>query len=387
VGSQATVTGSGFRANDTITVTLDNTLLNVGSVTTDSQGRFSTIITVPPTAGGAHQLKAADSVESDTETFTVTADASMTPTSGYVGTQLNVSGTGFLASQGITIIFDNTPVGTTSASAQGSFSFQFKVPARQAGTYKVRVTDGQNFKDINFVVTTSATITPTSASAPGFVGQTVTVSGVGFNSGAKLTITYDGKQVTTGTVGADSNFSINFKAPASAGGEHTIIITDGTITLPLAYYMDAMAPAAPSLLTPETGVRQKAQGTFTWNTVSDPSGVTYDFEIASSASFASGTILVQKTGLTETEYTLLKEEALKSTKKDAPDFWRVRAVDNASNSGNWSNVWSFTVGSVLPAWALWTLIGLGALIIVLFAFWLGRRSGPKTASTRIPDSQ
>jgi hypothetical protein len=134
-------------------------------------------------------------------------------------------------------------------------------------------------------------------------------------------------------------------------------------------------------------VRQKAQGTFTWNTVSDPSGVTYDFEIASSASFASGTILVQKTGLTETEYTLLKEEALKSTKKDAPDFWRVRAVDNASNSGNWSNVWSFTVGSVLPAWALWTLIGLGALIIVLFAFWLGRRSGPKTASTRIPDSQ
>jgi hypothetical protein len=147
--------------------------------------------------------------------------------------------------------------------------------------------------------------------------------------------------------------------------------------------MDATAPPAPTLVEPTAGARQKANGTFEWNPVTDPSGLTYVLEIFNSQSFDSASLLLRKTDLTSAQYTLTKEEKLKATKKDAPDFWRVRAIDNASNESPWSNARSFVVGSPFPTWALWTLIGLGALIIILFAYWLGRRGASKTPSTRI----
>jgi len=319
----------------------------------------------------------------------VTASALITPASGYSGTKITINGNGFLANQTATITFDNTPVGTAAISAQGSFSMSFDAPSRQAGVYKVRATDGTNFVENNFSVTTSVKLaTETSASVPGYVGAPITVNGVGFKAGATVTVTYDGKEVKTGTVGANTNFSITFSAPASKAGEHTVTVSDGTVMLPLKYYMDATVPVSPILTEPETGERQKATGKFIWNAVSDPSGVTYELQIASDTSFSAASIVLEKKGLTTTEYTLTKAEKLKNTKKDAPDYWRVRAVDGAENAGNWSNIWSFTVGSVLPAWALWVLIGLGAVIIILFAFWLGRRSsGSRRISTRIIDNE
>jgi hypothetical protein len=389
VGTTVNISGNGFSASNTISLFIDSTAMATSGVTTDAIGHFATTVTIPATAAGIHQLKAADSVNNDTEAFTVTASVSVTPTSGYSGTKITVNGTGFLASQIATITFDNTLAGTTTIGTQGSFSYTFNAPSRQAGVYKIRASDGTNIMESSFNVTTSVKFTAeTSAAAPGYVGALVTVNGVGFTAGATVTVTYDGKEVKTGTVGSDTNFSITFNAPVSKAGEHTVTVSDGTVVLPLKYYMDATPPAAPSLVIPETGKRQKATGDFTWNAVSDPSGVTYVLQIASDASFSSASILLEKKGLTTTEYTLTKAEKLKNTKKDAPDFWRVRAVDNASNEGNWSNIWSFTVGGVLPTWALWTLIGLGAVIILLFAFWLGRRSsGSHSSPTRIPDSE
>ncbi len=385
VGTQVTVTGNGFRASETISLTLDNTAIGSGGITSDSLGRFTATVSIPAIGAGERTLRAADSINNSTASFKVTSSVALSPNSGYVGTRITLNGNGFLANSAITLTFDNTPVGTASTNSLGAFTSTFEAPARQAGNYKIRVSDGLNTQEVNFNVTTSATITPTSASSPGYVGATVTVSGVGFKAGATLTVTYGGKQVATGAVGADSNFSVIFKAPASRSGAHTIIVSDGTITLPLSYYMEGVAPPVPTLLEPQTGKRYKAQGKYTWNPVSDPSGLTYEFQIATSVGFSPGTIVVEKTGLTTPEYSLLKGETLKATKKDAPYYWRVRAVDNAGNEGNWSNIWTFAVGSVLPLWALWTMIGLGALIVLLFAFWLGRRSGNRPVATRIQE--
>ncbi len=389
VGTEVNINGNGFRSSETINLYVDSTNLNLSGLTTNSVGTFSTTITIPVLSFGTHQLKATDSVNNDTKSFSVTAKAIVSPTSGYSGTKITVSGNGFLASQTATITFDNTPVGTAAISAQGSFSMSFDAPSRQAGVYKVRATEGTNFVENNFNVTTSVKLaTETSASVPGYVGAPITVNGVGFKAGATVTVTYDGKEVKTGTVGTDTNFSITFNAPASKAGEHTVTVSDGTVMLPLKYYMDATVPVSPVLTEPKTGERQKATGKFIWNAVSDPSGVTYELQIASDTSFSAASIVLEKKGLTTTEYTLTKAEKLKNTKKDAPDYWRVRAVDGAENAGNWSNIWSFTVGSVLPAWALWVLIVLGAVIIILFAFWLGRRSsGSRRISTRIIDNE
>ncbi len=388
VGTVINIDGKGFRANETINLYIDSTNLSVAGVTTNTVGSFSTTITVPNISSGTHQLKAADSINNDTKTFVVTASAALSPSSGYSGTKITVTGNGFIANQTATITFDNTPVETTSISAQGSFEVSFDAPVRQAGVYKVRATDGTNFVENNFNVTTSVKlVTKNSASAPGYVGEPVTVSGVGFKAGAKITVTYDGKEVKTGTVGSDTNFSITFNAPTSKAGEHTVTISDGIVMLSLPYYMDASAPTSPVLVEPETGTRQKATGTFTWITVSDPSGVTYELQVASDTSFSATSIIVEKKGLSGAEYTLTKAEKLKNTKKDAPYFWRVRAVDAAENASTWSNIWSFSVGSVMPAWALWIMIGLGAVIVLLFAYWLGRRtSGGRRISTRIVDN-
>jgi len=388
VGTVVNISGNGFRANESVNFFIDSTNLSVSGIATNAVGSFSTSVTLPAVSSGTHQLKAADSINNDTEAFVVIAKATTSPTSGYAGTKVTVNGTGFLANQIATVTFDNTPEGTATISAQGNFTMSFEAPTRQAGVYKIRATDGTNFSEANFSITTSATITTTSASTPGYVGAPTTVNGVGFKAGATITVTYDGKEVKTGTVGTDTNFSITFSAPASKAGEHTVTVSDGTVMLPLKYYMDATVPVSPILTEPETGERQKATGKFIWNAVSDPSGVTYELQIASDTSFSAASIVLEKKGLTTTEYTLTKAEKLKNTKKDAPDYWRVRAVDGAENAGNWSNIWSFTVGSVLPAWALWVLIGLGAVIILLFAFWLGRRSsGSRHISTRIIDNE
>jgi len=271
---------------------------------------------------------------------------------------------------------------TTTSDAQGNFGANFEAPSRAAGTYKVRATDGANFVDLNFTITTSATITQTSSASPAYVGAQITVGGIGFTAGAPVSIAIDGKQVATGTVGTDSNFSVQFSAPALKAGQHTVTVTDGTTTLPLSLYMEGTPPSAPSLIDPETGIKTKSTPTLTWNPVSDPSGVTYTLQISSDTNFS--TLILEKTGLTTSQYIVTKDEKLKPVSRDNAYYWRVKATDGASNVGGWSNARSFMVGSAFPTWALWTLIGLGAVIILLFVFWLGRRAAvARPPSTRL----
>jgi hypothetical protein len=117
-------------------------------------------------------------------------------------------------------------------------------------------------------------------------------------------------------------------------------------------------------------------GKFEWFAVVDLSlPVTYDLQIATNASFTD--ILVEHTELPNAEYTLTEEEKLDSTSDEEPYYWRVRAVDAASNVSSWSGATSFTVGfsfSGLPGWLLYTLIGVGGVILFVFGFWLGRRT-------------
>ena len=84
-------------------------------------------------------------------------------------------------------------------------------------------------------------------------------------------------------------------------------------------------------------------------------------------------MLIDKTGLTTTNYSLTDAEKLDKTGTDAPYYWRVRAVDEAGNEGAWTSNANFTVGGGWPGWLTWVLIGLGVVVLGILAFWVGRR--------------
>ncbi len=98
--------------------------------------------------------------------------------------------------------------------------------------------------------------------------------------------------------------------------------------------IDDTAPPTPALVSPSNGaVLSDSTPTFDWTSVSDPSGVTYDIQVDNDPDFSSPEVNVA--GLTDNTYT---SPALAYENYS----WRVRAVDGASNIGDWSDVWQFT---------------------------------------------
>jgi len=379
-GTRVTIMGTGLSPDANITVTFDNATTNAAPASTSPTGSFSTSFDVPASPGGPHVVTVSDGTNAESNIFTVMTTALLKPTSGYVGTKVDVGGTGFLAGRKVNILFDNIPVQTVISGPDGSLSISFEVPAEVAGTYSVKVTDGTNSKDLSFAVTTSASISPlTSSSSPGYVGQGVTVSGVGFLSGKTVTVSYDGNQVATGPVGSDSQFSLKFMIPPSKGGPHTITVSDGLNSLPVAFFMDTTPPPPPALTSPDATVVVPAGATFNWTAVNDLSGVTYTLQIADNPQFSH--VVFEKSGIDKTEYQLTKDQQLKPSEKNKPYYWQVKAVDGASNESRWSDARSFTVASPFPRWALYTLIGLSAAIVILLVLWVLRRSANQPTST------
>ena len=376
-GDTITVSGTGFGEKVDFSVFFGND--EVTSDDTDRYGSFEVTFAAPAKEPGSYDVEAEDEdYNSDKEKFTIAATTlSLSPVTGYVGGEVTVSGTGFRASQSISITFDNEQVKTASTDASGQISTSFTVPVRIAGTYKVKITDGTNIVEADFTISTSASISPiTSATSPGYVGTDITVSGAGYIAGRTVTITYDGNQVATATVNANGGFSAAFTAPASSGGEHSVVATDGTNTSPFTFFMDSTSPAPPVPLKPEMNIQAEAEVYFDWEDVTDPSGVTYTLQIATDENFSVASIVLERTGLVQSEYTITEEERLQSVSEEAPYYWHVKAIDGASNESQWSGTGVFYVGFSfgLSQPIIYTIIGVGALVLILFAFWLGRKT-------------
>jgi len=138
--------------------------------------------------------------------------------------------------------------------------------------------------------------------------------------------------------------------------------------------VEAEAPPLPAPLQPETETKARAETYFDWGDVTDPSGVSYALQIATDAAFT--TLVLEKKGLTVSEYTLTGEEKLPSVEKEAPYYWRVKAIDGAYNEDEWSTPRSFWVGFlfILPTWALYTLLVVGVAFFTYVGFLIGRRT-------------
>ena len=150
-------------------------------------------------------------------------------------------------------------------------------------------------------------------------------------------------------------------------GHHKITISGTISTVETTFTIESDAPPVPVLLDPEDGDRQSSRPSFEWQSVTDPSGVSYTLQIATDSSFTN--LALERPGLVQSGYTPSREERLDSTDRDSPYYWRVRAVDGASNQSEWSTPRSFYVW-FLPQWAIYLLV---AVVTVTISMLVTRR--------------
>jgi hypothetical protein len=387
VTTEVEINGVGFTKAKTYTVYFDDVALDIeeGDAKVKSSGEFSCTILIPESAAGEHTIMVKDASKKEgSATFTVKLTMAVSPTSGKAAATVNVTGSGFAEDSAITIKLGNNAVATDETDADGSFDIDFAVPDIKAGIYELSVKDAAgNSSKVAFTV--EETIIPavnisktTSQASPGYVGMDITISGTGFKPKATVTVTYASTPVVVDTVTSDANgaFTSTFKIPKSSPGEHTITATDGTNSLHVAFFMEATPPATPALSLPLADSKAKVQSLFDWGDITDPSGVTYSFQIATTQDFSSGSVVVDKTGLAQSQHTIPEAEKLPESKKDQPYYWRVKATDGAANESGWSAPRAFSVGSAfkLPDWVLYTLIGIGGVALFFVGYFIGRRT-------------
>ncbi len=385
VGTEVEISGIGFdRREDIDYINFDDDEVDIesGDDDTDGDGEFVSSILIPEGTAGEHTITVRDDRRNlASATFTVESEMAISPTSGEKGSQVTVTGTGFGDEQDVTITFDGTRVATDETDSSGSFTASFDVPDVDAGTYDVEVEDEDDNKGestYTVVISTVVNISPvTTEASPAHAGMDIVVSGSGFKANAPITIidTTSGLLLTTATSNADGAFQATLAAEGSAG-RHIITASDGTDTLQVSFVMESQVPSAPVLSSPENAGSAEAQAIFNWGSVSDDSlPVTYTLQVATRDDFTPAFIVLEKT-LTASEYTLTQGEALESTKKEAPYYWRVQATDGAANVGEWSAAGSFYVGSTfeLEGGVLYALMGVGGLLLLGLGYWLGRRT-------------
>lgn len=158
-------------------------------------------------------------------------NAIVTPSTGPVGTGVTFSGSGWTDGTPIDVTW--TPPGgsgyspnacTTTASASGTFSCAYTVPALAAGSYTYTVTGGGGSSSPSFTVIPELTDSPGS----GPVGTKVTFSGTGWGDGLTVTVTWPRGMACSGAASALGTFtcSSTYTIPVAAHYTYTFTGND-----------------------------------------------------------------------------------------------------------------------------------------------------------------
>lgn len=183
VGDSLWVSGVGFEVNETsIKVTFDGTLV-VSNIVADAKGSWSDRLEVPPCTKGEHIIDASGEISKASDivdaVIIISPKMELSPTSGAIGTDITVHGTGFSANQIITISYDGAKVTTGAATdTKGDFTTSFKIPKGKAGDHTVTVTDAKasvfssNLSVESTPPPTPHLISPEAGAEFGFIGKT-----------------------------------------------------------------------------------------------------------------------------------------------------------------------------------------------------------------------
>ncbi|PIX17311.1 hypothetical protein COZ71_04000, partial [Candidatus Desantisbacteria bacterium CG_4_8_14_3_um_filter_40_12] len=181
VGTIVTVGGTGYASNDVITL-LFGTNDNIKTSNAGSNGLFEITFTVDTQAYGTATVQAtgASSGTASKYFFVSPKISSIVPTAGTVGSEVTVNGTGYAASETITVVFGEIPVKTwtTVTGISGSFTTIFTVHIQEYGTKTINATGGLSSSAIStfFVQPAIYSISPSS----GTVGCQITINGTGY---------------------------------------------------------------------------------------------------------------------------------------------------------------------------------------------------------------
>ena len=378
-GTEVSISGAGFQDNENITAYFDDESVAIvgGDTKTDTRGEFSCTIEVPEGVAGEHILAVTDDSGHRGQTeFTVEPGLMFTPSPASRLDKVMVKGTGFSKTAYVDIYFNGVEqiLAGKLTDDLGNFITSLSPLPTIPGDYPVRAVDEEeNEAEAVLTLVAGISVSPDT----GDVGSPVTITGTGFKTKTAIAITYDNDQepITTTTTDNIGKFEVTFTVPASQSGLHSITATDGTTTLDTPFVIESISPAVPVLVTPEPDTRAPSQTVFDWEDVDDPSGVVYSLEIAISRDFTPTDIVLQKTGLTESEYALTEAEQLEPNQKNESYYWRVKAIDGASNESGWAEPWSFSVGGTFKImdWLPYILMAIGGLLVIFLIFWLRGR--------------
>ena len=371
VGDGISVNGNGFGASKLVYLGVDDLKLVTGE--SDDKGQVSNMrLVIPACSRGNHNIKMQDSDNNvATAVYNVRQQVTIMPSTAAVGDNLTIIGTGFQSVADVVAYFDDKDVGLGQTGTDGGFTTNIKIPACGDGVHKIKMDDKTNkaFSDIK--VSSSMMISPDN----GFIGMQVGLQGSGFRPGFPVNVTYDNIKQEGTTVQPQGSFTSSFKIPVSRAGPHTVNVSDGINTQKVIFTVESTPPIAPVTQLPADGDRLTKDVHFEWGVVSDPSGVTYTFEVADDPKFTS--VIMSQANVTA-NYIDVSEDSKMLPGRDKPYYWRVKAIDRASNEGQWSLVSSFykghtilTIISNMPEWVKWILVALGLVLFGFMFFWIG----------------
>jgi hypothetical protein len=395
VGSEVTISGQGLRPEQRLTIRYDETETDItgGDEITDINGEFTCTIAIPEAPVGSYIITAIDEAGNRPEAeFTVEPKVTLSPSSQDVDETVEVSGTGFAVREDVTLILDGDPLPTIPVTMHtnrlGSLGGSFVVPPHPAYVdgclAHLRVYDESgHVAEVEFYVRpieSSVKLLPdTSLDSPGHAGMELTISGIWFVANAAITVTYDGGEmltVATAEATDNRNFSATFTVPPSTPGSHDVVAGDGTNSVSVVFTMESEAPASPVPQQPAFAATAESEAYFDWDEVTDPSGISYLLQIATDSDFSS--LVLEKTGLSDSEYTLTGEESLAPNKEGSSYYWRVKAVDGTFTESDWTVTRPFSVGAsreeALPGWVKYVGIGAGVAVAVFFILRARRRA-------------
>jgi len=283
-GDALTVVGHGFaggafgsQMNITLEGPAGTIVITTPSVTTNSTGSFSAVITIPTilvTAYGAYSVNGTDASDNwAIAPILIDYYNTVTPNQGPSGVTITISGR-IPANMAYTLLIDTTNIGSGTSGADGVFTNTYNIPdliAVTAHTIYVRWVVGTDVitRAVTFTVTAAPVISYLST-ASGVAGAVITISGTGFSPSAKITVTLgttianstdlDARFGPTNFFGAFTNEQ--FTVPAITAGIYTIKVTDqygaatnGTLTFTV-------------LPTPGTTIALRASSYYTGDTLS-----------------------------------------------------------------------------------------------------------------------
>lgn len=369
VNESMTVSGKCFAGNQKASLFYDDH--NIGTASTDANGNLKISAAVPSSPGGIHMLKVIDSSGYTASTrIIVTPSAQLIPDSGPIGTEVQVEAHGFSAESDLVVTTGQTKIAVIPASGNGYYRFVFRVPAIQ-GVNDIVIADKSDAVNIPFSVSSTLALSSSSGGIPSFVS----LQGTGYRGGVPLTVSFDDNKVGTVNTSPQGEFTFNLTVGKASGGNHTVLVTDGENIRKAQFIVETTPPLAPRPAFPKDKELVSGDVTLAWGKVSDPSGVLYRIEVATDKDFKN--LIMSRAGLVEQDFMIAADRFNHAA--ETWYYWRVLAVDGASNQGPWSETRSFHTDFNLMAFILgmpvWTKGGLAAILLAFCCFtcfWAGR---------------